>query len=97
MSNPLTEFVHSAGDIIKSGFELVPEDEQKRRLSICERCEHYSAGMCMLCFCVMKLKTKFVATECPIGRWTAFNGEPTQSTSIPVSNPSTSGGCGCGK
>ena len=39
------------------------------RLAICNACEHKTAGVCTLCGCPVKKKTKSIMEECPDGRW----------------------------
>jgi len=39
------------------------------RMSICEECEHYLNGVCSVCGCVLKIKTKMDTEKCPINKW----------------------------
>ena len=41
------------------------------RMKICKSCEHFTPGMsmCMLCHCIMPLKTKLANISCPIDKW----------------------------
>ena len=41
------------------------------RLKVCESCDKFRrlSRQCSLCNCFMDLKTRFVASECPIGYW----------------------------
>ena len=41
------------------------------RYEICKRCPHFKPKFkkCDVCGCFMKLKTKIIFTECPIGKW----------------------------
>lgn len=51
----------------KSGFKVVDEREQGRRLAICRECPYYDAarGRCRLCGCLTKLKAKIQSGDCP--------------------------------
>ncbi len=42
---------------------------QSDRLKICKKCKYNNNGMCMDCFCVIKLKVKIKSTSCPQGKW----------------------------
>lgn len=46
-------------------------DESDRRMNICKSCVYFesSAKRCMECGCYMETKVKFVAAQCPIGKW----------------------------
>jgi len=39
------------------------------RMQICKTCEHYKAGVCSMCGCVLKYKTKMETERCPIDKW----------------------------
>jgi hypothetical protein len=47
----------------------------KERMAICEACEHYKPAttQCEQCGCFMVGKTKFLSSECPIGKWKAVD------------------------
>lgn len=55
--------------IIKSGVEVVSIEEHQRRFKICLECEHLVFGNCKKCRCFMRLKTKYAAVSCKIGKW----------------------------
>ena len=44
---------------------LVSQEEHDRRLEICQKCEHFRDGRCMLCGCIMKWKTRLASLHCP--------------------------------
>ena len=52
---------------------VVSKEVRDKRFSLCEICEHkkIKGGMliCGQCGCLMKAKTKFTKTKCPIGKW----------------------------
>ena len=41
----------------------------KKRMDICEECEHYKRYFCVKCGCVMAVKTKYRSMSCPVGKW----------------------------
>ena len=41
----------------------------EERMNICKKCEHYSKGKCVLCGCILSLKTKMDSESCPIHKW----------------------------
>jgi NAD-dependent SIR2 family protein deacetylase len=47
----------------------VTKEQQQFRLRICAVCEHNVVNVCSKCGCVLKLKTQWKGTECPVGRW----------------------------
>ena len=48
---------------------LVSEDEQNRRMEICNNCDYYFGERCKVCGCFMQTKTKFTASQCPAMKW----------------------------
>src|ERR1044072_3312469 len=54
---------------VKSGLKVNDEQEEKRRLEICNTCENFANGTCKLCGCYMNLKAKLGTSHCPIGKW----------------------------
>lgn len=57
---------------VAAGNDLkLPEDEAKRRLSICDNCEFYNKqrSRCTKCGCYMAIKTYLKAERCPVGKW----------------------------
>lgn len=51
------------------------EKEQKRRRSICEKCEHKQGVRCGLCGCFLLGISKWKPKECPAGKFEIKNGE----------------------
>jgi len=42
---------------------------QQERLNICSTCEHNKLNVCKKCGCILKLKTQWANTKCPVGKW----------------------------
>lgn len=51
--------------------ERASDEEQEKRMSICEACPRFVklTTQCLECGCVMKLKTKLAQATCPLGKW----------------------------
>lgn len=51
----------------------VDEKTQNKRLKICATCEHNKPRMhtniCSKCGCILKLKTQWKGTHCPVNKW----------------------------
>lgn len=47
----------------------VSQEILSQRLNLCNSCENNLAGICKKCGCVIKLKTNWKITKCPIGKW----------------------------
>lgn len=39
------------------------------RMEICKHCDMNEFGICRMCGCVLKAKTKSEDSECPVGKW----------------------------
>lgn len=48
---------------------LAPSDIVKTRIDICKNCEFNKFKVCTKCGCFIKLKTRFLQSNCPINRW----------------------------
>lgn len=61
----------AAGQVVASGFKLVPGDVQVERERICRACDRVEpdAFRCSQCGCFMAAKTRLAAMACPLGRW----------------------------
>lgn len=61
----------SVSNFIRSGFELTPDEEYKKRLDICNNCPSLDqkAGRCTECGCFIKTKAKLKSDQCPLGKW----------------------------
>lgn len=98
-------FRHVAG-----GLKTTPEDEQKRRLSICEGCDKRSPDWhCIECGCPLHKKTSYPNEQCPLQppKWGPYKGEVPVDTPPPApldlstftsdtSPPLLYADCGCG-
>lgn len=58
---------------IADGLKTVDQDEYKRRMGLCDTCEHRARNRCSLCGCNLSLKVAGRVFECPDGRWVAAN------------------------
>ena len=83
----LKEMVYSLNDTareilsnaIKNKVILATEEQAKERLDICLTCEFFviqpegsiMPARCSKCGCGMKVKSRFAAASCPIGKWKA--------------------------
>lgn len=67
---------------IKDGLKLAPDNIKLERLSICKECDRHRDGRCLECGCYLTKKCSLASSECPLGKWSAFQ------------NPEPSG-CGC--
>lgn len=58
-------------DFMASGFSVVSDEEQARRMAICESCEHFDKGQrrCKICGCFARLKARIEREHCPAGKW----------------------------
>jgi len=53
----------------------VTKEEQVRRLTTCETCEHKRGARCNLCGCFINYKSKLKNSECPLGKWSTVLSE----------------------
>ena len=44
----------------------VSQEEQERRLKICQACEHFTGSRCDICNCYMKWKVAIEKAHCPL-------------------------------
>jgi hypothetical protein len=61
----------SLASFVADGCKTVDADEYKRRLEICDKCEHRIAdsNRCTKCGCYLSIKAKGRAFECPENKW----------------------------
>ena len=64
-------FRDSLKSIAASGIRLCDKERHLQRYRICQDCERFLEGRCRVCGCFMKLKTRFSAMRCPLGKWDA--------------------------
>jgi hypothetical protein len=60
-------------EILKQGGLLVEPSELEERITVCDNCTHSEKGAfgttCSICGCLMVLKARFAASECPLKKW----------------------------
>jgi len=54
---------------IASDPRWVTPEEKKKRMDICNSCEHFTGSRCRKCGCFLQTKAKFKASHCPINKW----------------------------
>lgn len=58
-------------DLFDSSIERATDEEASNRFDICRSCPELIklTNQCKKCGCLMHLKTKLQAANCPIGKW----------------------------
>lgn len=56
-------------NIINEDDDFVTEEIKTFRKNICNICENYNNGQCLLCGCVTETKILYIESECPINKW----------------------------
>ena len=59
----------SLADFVADGCKTVDDGEYRRRLEVCDPCEHRRNTRCVKCGCNLALKAKGRAFKCPEGKW----------------------------
>ena len=61
---------------------FVPSDVARERYAICKSCDEFNVIIktCKQCGCFMPAKSNLAYAVCPIGKWTKFDGEATNTT-----------------
>ncbi len=49
--------------------EKTGDDEYRRRLEICGKCEFLADGTCLKCGCYPEFRGAFVKNGCPVKKW----------------------------
>lgn len=49
--------------------KIASDKVKEERLAICKACQHNKMGVCSKCGCVLRLKTQWKTTKCPVGKW----------------------------
>tara|TARA_B100000809_G_C14884942_1_gene440587 strand:+ start:317 stop:604 length:288 start_codon:yes stop_codon:yes gene_type:complete len=82
----------AVGENIGEKLGALSAEETKKRLDICEACEHFKIDVlgkdfarCDVCGCFMQVKAKFAGLSCPIGKW----GKREESKNKPLWNKAT--------
>lgn len=66
------QVVHFSKAVVKhalDGFGKVDNDELKRRLDICEKCELRLVNQCSVCGCYLAEKASWRSERCDKGKW----------------------------
>ena len=55
----------------KSNKYITDKQTAQSRYNVCKSCERFNTVTytCKECGCLMKLKVKFITSQCPIGKW----------------------------
>ena len=73
------QFGGAALNHAKNKFKMTSEEEQKKRLEICNSCEFIDNNKdnprCHECGCFLNIKTGWASQRCPIGKWEAVEPE----------------------
>jgi len=58
-------------DLLNPNTDFASNELQKQRYSVCRSCPEFIdlTTQCKKCGCIMKLKTKLSAAQCPINKW----------------------------
>jgi len=48
---------------------IASEEIKQERLAHCNKCEHNKVGICTKCGCILRLKTQWKTTKCPVDKW----------------------------
>ena len=49
--------------------EKTADDEYRKRLDICSRCDYLSGGVCLKCGCYPEFRAAFAKQKCPYKKW----------------------------
>lgn len=54
---------------------FISDEVHKKRIKICQSCEHYDSKKhrCKECGCFLEMKSRISVESCPIGAWTENN------------------------
>ena len=68
--NFFQSFADSVGKISNDP-TIASSETIEERLKVCHSCDKLNKelGVCKECGCIVKLKTRFAAVNCPIGKW----------------------------
>lgn len=73
----LAGFARALVDFVSDGCTLVTHEQYHERLLICQRCIYRGKVRCLKCGCLLVVKARGRAFECPIGKWPAIPDLPT--------------------
>lgn len=54
---------------VRSGELLTSEQDVRKRIDLCNKCDYKSGMRCLKCGCFISLKTAVLTAECPIKKW----------------------------
>ena len=63
----MNDIKQAVKDVMMS--EKVSKKDKKRRMEICQTCEHKKGNRCNLCGCFISYKTNLKHSTCPIDKW----------------------------
>ena len=69
LSKQAWNLVTSLSDFVSDGMKLVPEEEYRARLTICDKCDHRVNNRCQKCGCKLSIKARGRAFKCPVAKW----------------------------
>jgi tetratricopeptide (TPR) repeat protein len=55
---------------VGSGFQTIPRETYRDRLTVCSSCPHHTGLRCRICGCITSAKAHLLHERCPEGRWT---------------------------
>jgi Family of unknown function (DUF6171) len=63
-------FISSAVQFAASGFKVLPDEDVKKRLDVCESCDQLTPDRrCSICRCFVDAKAKLPHESCPLRKW----------------------------
>ena len=83
-------FIRATVKHVATGMNLVSNEIQEKRMTICKGCEFYDDNNqnphCSKCGCFLNIKTTWASEGCPVGKWEAVATTPRGGSNC--------GGCG---
>lgn len=68
--NATQALLRAAGAVVRGERLTVPDEEQARRLAICQApCAKWTGTRCRACGCFARWKASLITETCPLGRW----------------------------
>ena len=74
----------SIAAFIADGCHTVDEAEHARRLAVCDVCDQRRDNVCLACGCILALKARGRAMQCPLGKWAALEAASCRSPRAPA-------------
>jgi hypothetical protein len=69
LARQAVNFIGAVASHVAAGMPTAPPEQQEQRLAICQACENYRDGTCLVCGCNLRIKTGWTDQGCPIGKW----------------------------